>query len=304
MTTSSNTPAIEKQAGPGFGTRWLGGALTGCCEAVIMMPLEVVKTRQQLGAARHMGVVAAMTDTVRHNGIRGLYYGLPIVLIQTSGKVGIRFALYGQFLNSLAPFQLPTSLAAALAGFGAGAAEAALWITPCERIKTLRHTQVGVAAGSQQYVGWLATGALVRKKLGFFGLYRGMMATVLRNGGSVAFRHAVFGNLMERSEPLIESRVARSAICGATVGAASTVLNNPIDVLKSRMQADDGKRAKYKGVWDCCRTIVREEGAQALMDGLSARLIKISLGQVRVRCVILLIGWLIVCRPMLVLFAI
>ena len=44
-----------------------------------------------------------------------------------------------------------------------------------ERIKTLRHTQVGVAAGSQQYVGWLATGALVRQKLGIAGLYRGTL---------------------------------------------------------------------------------------------------------------------------------
>ena len=64
---------------------------------------------------------------------------------------------------------------------------------------------------------------------GIISTYRGASATVLRNGATVGFRLTAFDEL----NPIIKS----PAITGAIVGAISTVLNNPVDVIKSRMQA-------------------------------------------------------------------
>jgi hypothetical protein len=61
----------------------------------------------------------------------------------------------------------------------------------------------------------------------------------------------------------------------------TTVLNQPIDVIKTRMNADSVGlgQARYSGNLDCARQIWKEGGARAYSRGLSARIAKISIGQ-------------------------
>jgi len=74
-----------------------------------------------------------------------------------------------------------------------------------------------------------------------------------------------------------------SLLSGALVGAFTTVLNNPLDVIKSRMQADSqgaGTSSRYSSTYHCVRSILRDDGiAGLLFKGLPARLVKISMGQ-------------------------
>ena len=130
---------------------WLSGALAGTIETALTMPFEVTKTRQQVlqqaGIVRpptgrvavvragSLGLYGSIRDTVQLGGIRALYSGMPICLLQTSGKVGIRFASFEGYKRLLNRHACSKQERIILAGCLAGATEAAFWITPCERLK-------------------------------------------------------------------------------------------------------------------------------------------------------------------------
>lgn len=50
-------------------------------------------------------------------------------------------------------------------------------------------------------------------------------------------------------------------------GVAEACLLQPIDVIKTRLQLDTV--GKYKGIYDCGRSVVNEEGARSLWKGLT-----------------------------------
>lgn len=60
---------------------------------------------------------------------------------------------------------------------------------------------------------------------------------------------------------------------GATAGWATSTATNPIWMIKTRLQLDktsDKAMRKYKGSWNCLRSIIRNEGILGLYKGLSA----------------------------------
>eukprot|EP00667_Euglena_gracilis_P015129 EG_transcript_15718 len=258
------------------------GAFAGCVETVVCMPFETTKTRVQLQEGAGGGMLRNMASTVRSEGVRGLYFGMPIMLIQTAGKVGIRFLVYEQIKRLL---QDETGRLSAsgqvVAGTVAGAMEAILWITPCERLKTLRQTQIGVQ--QQVYTTWYSSLRLIAREQGLAGLWKGLTPTLLRNAMASGMRFVIYDYGMRSLQRLDSSQQRQawhSVVCGAAVGAITTVFNNPLDVVKSLMQAEGAAgRAGYRGGLHCAACLVREGGPLALMRGLSPRLFKITIGQ-------------------------
>lgn len=55
---------------------------------------------------------------------------------------------------------------------------------------------------------------------------------------------------------------------GGLAGVLSWVCCYPLDVVKSRVQAQDPAHPRYKGIVDCLRKSVREEGYPVLFRGL------------------------------------
>ena len=113
------------------------------------------------------------------------------------------------------------------------------------------------------------------------GFYRGFSATV---GREVPFAMIQM--------PLLESakRAWRGyrgadlepyhvALCGCASGGFAAAVTTPLDVVKTRlMLGADAKGVAYQGVADVFSRVVKEEGAAALLSGLSARVFWISLG--------------------------
>ena len=62
-------------------------------------------------------------------------------------------------------------------------------------------------------------------------------------------------------------------IAGGTGGALSAAANNPIDVVKSRMQGLDA--AKYSSTMDCARQLYAEGGIGALYKGVGPRITRV-----------------------------
>ena len=64
---------------------------------------------------------------------------------------------------------------------------------------------------------------------------------------------------------------------GFAVGVGTTVLTQPLDVIKSRMQG--APRGEYASTLDCSRAMYQTEGLRGFSRGFVARLCKIATGQ-------------------------
>jgi len=71
------------------------------------------------------------------------------------------------------------------------------------------------------------------------------------------------------------------AVSGACAGLVSSTLTYPLDVVKTRLQVQDGwsstRTPQYRGTFDAVKTIVRTEGVRSLYSGLSVNIVGSSL---------------------------
>ena len=97
--------------------------------------------------------------------------------------------------------------------------------------------------------------------LGLGGIYKGLTATILKQGTNQGIRFLVFNEIkkaMVGDDPAAKLPWYKTMAAGAAAGAASVIGNNPLDVVKSRMQGLDSKR--YSNSLDCFIKIYRENG--------------------------------------------
>lgn len=254
----------------------MAGFCSGATEASITMPFDTIKTYCQTQRVKCSPVQGAK-DIFRLKGFGGFYFGLPAVLVQVAGKGAIRWSAFEQFKLGLQSAGAPKASVDLLAGMGAGFAEAFLWTTPTERLKVLR--QQDIKTGLNRYASLPGAVRTIASEHGIKGLYAGIGACGLRQASGVGVRFAVYGRIKSvlTTDP---PQMWQSALAGGITGCVSTALNNPIDVVKTRIEAQDGAGAKeYTNWWQCMRSIVRQEGFLVLYRGMAPRMMKISIGQ-------------------------
>ena len=157
-----------------------------------------------------------------------------------------------------------------LAGVGAGTIEAIAAVTPMETIKTkLIQKNLNLVNGVKAII----------KEEGFGGLYKGVVATVLKQGSNQGLRFMFFNtykdyitNNGQRSLKPFEALFG-----GMFAGCLSTLGNNPFDVVKTQMQGTDAHL--YKNTLDCFIKIFRNEGPIAFYKGCLARMGRVVPGQ-------------------------
>lgn len=254
----------------------LAGFCSGATEAAVTMPFDTVKTFCQV-QKRGVGPVAGAQEIFRLKGFGGFYFGLPAVLVQVAGKGAIRWSAYEQFKGGLQAAGAPKASVDFVAGLGAGFTEAFLWTTPTERLKVLR--QNDIRSGLNRYSSLPGAVRTVAAEHGIRGLYAGIGACGIRQASGVGIRFAIYGRvkgLLTTDPP----QLWQSALAGGITGCASTALNHPIDVCKTRIEAQDAAGQKeYTNTLQALRKIAAEEGATALYRGIAPRMIKIGLGQ-------------------------
>ncbi|CAE7461548.1 SFC1 [Symbiodinium sp. CCMP2592] len=253
---------------------FLAGFCSGATEVSVTMPLDTVKTYCQVNRTG-LGPVAGAQQIYQLKGIHGFYFGLPAVLVQVAGKGAIRFTAFEQF-KFLLQYCAPKPSVDFLAGIGAGFAEAFLWTTPTERLKVLR--QNDIKSGLNRYSSLVGSIRTVASDHGIRGLYAGIGATGIRQASGVGVRFALYGHVKSAltTDP---PQMWQSAVAGGITGCCSTLLNNPIDVIKSRIEAQDGNTKEYTSTLQAFRSILQQEGAMAFYKGIAPRLMKISIGQ-------------------------
>jgi len=134
-----------------------------------------------------------------------------------------------------------------------------------------------------QVAGEIATGPKVSaigvvRELGFFGLYKGARACLLRDIPFSAIYFPAYAHLKPQFADDTGYNSPLSLLtAGAIAGMPAASLVTPADVIKTRLQvvAREGQTT-YNGVLDATRKIYAEEGFRAFWKGAIARMCRSS----------------------------
>ena len=203
--------------------------------------------------------------------------------------------------NALPPHSPPSPSVTFLAGPASGLTEAVAIVTPAEVCKIRMQSQYHSLMDPSQmthikYRNVAQTAVLVVKEEGLGALYKGVVPTMLRQGCNQAVNFTAY-NLFKRQLLAYKRRRAEEAgrsgsevtldhwqslLLGGISGGMGPLVNNPLDVVKTRMQRQvvvPEREPKYRGLVQSCVVIAREEGTAALLKGITPRLMRIMPGQ-------------------------
>ena len=245
-------------------------------------PARFVTTQLQLFEDKaKLGPIGAAKETIKKDGVGGLYRGLSSLLFFSVPKVATRFFAFETMRNQLkGPDGKMDAWSTLAAGLGAGAAEAIVAVTPMDTIKTrLIHDQLSNTPENRKYKGFAHGVSTIVKEQGLGGVYKGLTATIMRQGTNQAIRWLVFTRAKETmagpgGDPSKLS-VLHTIAASLMAGTASVYGNTPIDVVKTRMQGLSA--SKYKSTLDCAVQIAKTEGFSAFYKGATARLARVCL---------------------------
>jgi solute carrier family 25 citrate transporter 1 len=246
------------------------GGITGAIEISCTYPTEYTKTVMQLYKDKNaMGAVNVIKDTYRTSGFFGLYKGYSALLMFSVPKNYVRFGTYTYVQNNILTEK--TKLNNFMCGLSAGAAEALLVVTPQETLKTkLIHDKLSaepkyrnVFHGIYSIVGQHGAG----------GIYKGVLATLLKQSTNQGVRFVVFEDSKNTLTNYIPYKVVVDLCSGAFAGFCSTMFNNPVDVVKTKMQGLEA--SKYTGFADCFKQIYAKQGVWGFYMGVGPRVVRV-----------------------------
>ncbi len=165
-----------------------------------------------------------------------------------------------------------------LTGASAGASEAFV-VVPFELIKI--RLQDRASAG--KYSGMIDCVVKTVKAEGPLALYNGLESTLWRH---VLWNAGYFGCIFQIKSLLPratdKSQQLRNDLLAGTIGGSvGTVLNTPMDVVKSRIQNSPkiaGTIPKYNWAWPAVGTVMKEEGFAALYKGFLPKVLRLGPG--------------------------
>lgn len=182
------------------------------------------------------------------------------------GKAGVRFLCFDTIKARLADESGNVTLGRGIfAGMLAGTAESLVAVTPTERIKT---ALVDDAKGARRFRGGLhAVSTLVREK-GLSELYRGCVATTMKQASTSAVRMGSYNILKQYSRGFgLDQNPAITFLLGATAGTITVYATQPFDTIKTRSQAVAGASPV-----EALRGVLQDGGIKGLWRGSTMRL--------------------------------
>ncbi|GMI90768.1 SAM TRANSPORTER1, S-adenosylmethionine carrier 1 [Hibiscus trionum] len=238
----------------------IAGATAGVVVEAALYPIDTIKTRLQ--AARGGGKVV----------LKGLYSGLGGNLAGVLPASAIFLGVYEPTKQKLLKtFPENLSAFAHLTAGALGGAASSLIRVPTEVVK--QRMQTG------QFASAPAAVRLIVAKEGFRGLYAGYGSFLLRDLPFDAIQFCIYEQLRMGYKLAARRDLndPENAMIGAFAGAITGAVTTPLDVIKTRLMVQ-GSSKQYKGILDCVRTIMREEGTHTLLKGIGPRVLWIGIG--------------------------
>ncbi|SPN97827.1 related to Dor1-like family protein [Cephalotrichum gorgonifer] len=278
--------------------RFLTGRLaSGVGSAVLLQPLDLLKTRAQ--QPNHTSLATTLRQMLRSPLGRATPWTLWRGTVPSALRTGFGSALYFTLLNSLRhralrfeplrdvsskagySSQLPTlSNMANLATGATARVMAGMALMPLTIIK------VRFESSKYSYGTMWAAARDIHRTGGFRGFFAGFGATAIRDGPYAGTYVLLYESLKKRLSRISVAARGESGQAGSrdaaainftsaiVAGGACSILSNPFDAIKTRIQLEPNA---YANMMQACRTMVRSEGVRSLFDGLALRMTRKAL---------------------------
>ncbi|PQE17572.1 mitochondrial 2-oxodicarboxylate carrier protein [Rutstroemia sp. NJR-2017a BBW] len=210
-----------------------------------------------------------------------LYRGIEAPILMEAPKRATKFAAnesWGKFYRDIFGVAKMNQSLSVLTGATAGATESFV-VVPFELVKI--RLQDRASAG--KYTGMVDCVTKIVKTEGPLALYNGLESTMWRH---ILWNAGYFGCIFQVKAllPKAENKKQETLVnlvSGATGGTVGTILNTPMDVVKSRIQNSPkiaGSVPKYNWAWPALATVMKEEGFGALYKGFLPKVLRLGPG--------------------------
>ncbi|KAK3742244.1 hypothetical protein QZH41_009006, partial [Actinostola sp. cb2023] len=243
--------------------------------------------RLQTQSHYYKGVANCFIKIVHKEGFLGLFKGMASPMAGLGLINAIVFGIQGETVRR---FKLTGLKGELIAGTVSGSVQSVI-CAPMELAKTRVQVQgidmkykhiffhtIG-EGNSTKYHGSFDCMAKIYKTQGIRGCYRGFWITLLRDAPAFAMYFGSFYTLCEWLTPAGSSvhqlSPMRLLVAGGLGGTVSWVVLYPIDVIKSKYQADGiGPRPNYNGYMECIKKTYKAEGIHGFSRGLLATILR------------------------------
>jgi solute carrier family 25 (mitochondrial citrate transporter), member 1 len=265
------------------GLRLAPGATTAAKVHIIPTGTNVVQAP--------LGPIGTARRIINREGFLALYKGLSAVYTGIVPKMAIRFVSFEQYLEWGKQWNGgPSTSITFTAGLASGLTEAILVVTPAEvckiRMQSQFHSMMDPAQMQhRKYTNVIQTAFVITREEGLGALYKGVIPTMLRQGCNQAANFTAYSIIKQKLMDYqgTDSLASwQSLLIGGFSGGLGPIANNPLDVVKTRLQKQvvvPGKTPKYTGSAQAIGVIAKEEGVLALWKGITPRLLRIMPGQ-------------------------
>ncbi|XP_069772539.1 mitochondrial basic amino acids transporter isoform X3 [Narcine bancroftii] len=231
---------LRLKAGPDDRQRTRSGRVAGVAGVLVGHPFDTVKVRLQVqnpDQPRYRGTLHCFQSIAKQESVFGFYKGAAAGGIQCIICCPMELAKTRMQLQGMGEYQ----------------------------------------AKSKVYKNSLDCLVRIYKKQGIRGINKGMVTTILREIPGFGFYFLTYDCLTRalNCEPDDSFVIPKLLFSGGMSGITSWISTYPIDVIKSRLQADGvGGKNQYNGIMDCVRQSYRKEGWQVFSRGLTSTLLR------------------------------
>ncbi|XP_066197957.1 solute carrier family 25 member 48 isoform X2 [Saccopteryx leptura] len=273
-----------------FAAGWIGGAAS----VIVGYPLDTVKTRLQAGVG-YGNTLSCIRMVYRKESVFGFFKGMSFPLASVAVYNSVVFGVFSNTQRFLSWHQgrepeagpplsdlLLASMVAGVVSIGLGTPVDLIKIRLQMQTQPFRETNLSlkpraVALGERPtYQGPVHCIATIVRTEGLVGLYRGAGAMLLRDvpGYCLYFIPYVFLSDWITPKACADPSPCAVWLAGGMAGAISWGTATPMDVVKSRLQADGVHLNKYKGVLDCITQSYQKDGLKVFFRGITVNAVR------------------------------
>ncbi|KAJ5646773.1 hypothetical protein N7490_003145 [Penicillium lividum] len=270
---------------------FINGGLSGMTATAVIQPVDMVKVRLQLaGEGAKTGprpsAFGITRDIIATGKVLDLYTGLSAGLLRQAVYTTARLGLFDTFMQSLnakadSANRKVTFAERAAAGLTAGGVAAMIGNPADLALVRMQSDGLKPVAARSNYRSVFDALARISTSEGIGALWAGALPTVIRamalNMGQLTFFAESKAQLKQHTSLSAQNQTfAASAIAGFF----ASFLSLPFDFIKTRLQKQqkDPKTGlvPYRGVLDCARKVVAEEGWMRFYRGFGTYYVRIA----------------------------
>ncbi|XP_059864783.1 solute carrier family 25 member 48 isoform X4 [Delphinus delphis] len=283
---------------PGEESRWnvLEVRSNGCSRVQERAAWQAQRARLQAGTG-YGSTLSCIRTVYRRESVFGFFKGMAFPLTSIAVYNSVVFGVFSNTQRFLSHHRcqepeagsprvlsdlLLASMVAGVVSVGLGAPVDLIKIRLQMQTQPFREANLGlkprVAALGEQpaYQGPVHCIITIVRTEGLAGLYRGASAMLLRDVPGYCLYFIPYLFLSDWITPEAHTGPSTCAVwlAGGMAGAISWGTATPMDVVKSRLQADGVYINKYKGVLDCISQSYQKEGLKVFFRGITVNAVR------------------------------